>query len=296
MSDDATILTGNPSPGFEMGAAGDWPAALVTIAGEVGRAMFDLDRAEHLAGRGGDADILLLFPGVSRRHALFRAVGEDYELVDLDSKNGSFVNDVRIEGAVLLKRGDVVRIGPATFKYLPKGDPERVAFEALSRRVDLDRFTGCYNKSYFNEQLALEARASAASGSDLSLVVLDLDHFKKLNDGFGHDAGDFVLKRLAALVRDTGLRRQDVFARYGGEEFVLLLPNLGREAALGVAERIRAIVAGHAFEYEGRRLPVTVSLGVAVREAGDHDGVELFRRADAALYRAKQAGRNQVQA
>src|SRR5690606_17284055 len=120
-----------------------------------------------------------------------------------------------------------------------KGDPERQAYELLDRRAKMDGFTGCYNKSYFNERAELEVRACQASGTGLSLILFDLDHFKRLNDCHGHDAGDFVLKELSGLIQTNGLRQQDVLARFGGEEFVILLPGTQLATGIEIAERQR---------------------------------------------------------
>jgi two-component system cell cycle response regulator len=132
------------------------------------------------------------------------------------------------------------------------------------------------------------------TGNPLSLIVFDLDHFKNLNDGYGHDAGDFVLSDMAAIIRSNGVRDQDVFARYGGEEFVILLPKTNLKQAFEIAERLRKLVEGHEFIYDEKRLPVTASIGVADYRQGVATGTDLFKRADEAVYKSKQGGRNQV--
>lgn len=295
MSDNSTIVARTSRTAFaaEREARGK-SAALVVITGELAGTIFDLDRDEISVGRSDEADIPLEFAGISRRHLLLKAVGDSFAARDIGSKNGTFVNDSRIAHPVVLNKGDVLRLGPIVFKYLPKGDPERLAYDKLNYRGNVDRFTGCYNKSYFNEHIGLEVRKCKATATALSLVIFDLDHFKSINDDHGHPAGDFVLRELAGLVRANGVRKHDVLARYGGEEFVILLPETGRETAIEIAERLRQRVAEHGFDYEGHRLPVTVSVGVAVCDKGVATGAELFRRADSALYAAKQAGRNQV--
>ena len=125
-------------------------------------------------------------------------------------------------------------------------------------------------------------------------MFFDLDHFKKINDTHGHDAGDYVLKEITSLIRTGYLRPKDVFARYGGEEFVVLLSNTGAKAAAELAERIRAAVETHAFIYEGKRVPVTTSLGVAELRADIESAQTLIKAADKALYAAKTGGRNKV--
>ena len=116
-----------------------------------------------------------------------------------------------------------------------------------------------------------------------------------MNDNFGHDAGDFVLKELSALIRRNGVRENDIFARYGGEEFVILLPGTNLKQSYEIAERLRKLIENHQFIYEAKRLPVTASIGVADYRQGVLNGNDLFRRADNAVYKAKDNGRNQVQ-
>lgn len=292
MNDDLTMaITGVGMPDAD---AHDKPAALLMVAGDDIGALFDMDRNEVLVGRSAEADITLEFAGLSRKHVLLQAEGDDFVLHDCGSKNGTFVNDQRVDAPVVLRKGDIIRLGPVMLQYIPRGDPERLAYDQLNHRTRIDRFTGCYNKSYLNERLELETRACSAKASALSLIVFDLDLFKSLNDGYGHDAGDCVLKQLSGLIQANGVRKQDVFARYGGEEFAILLPGTQVDAGVEIAERLRRLIAGYRFEYDGQRLPVSISIGVAGWEPTVADGTELFRRADAALYAAKHAGRDQV--
>ena len=188
----------------------------------------------------------------------------------------------------------MVKLGNIALKYLPKGDPERLTYDKLQKEANTDSHTGCYNKGYFNNALDLEVKKSKITGNPLSLIVFDLDHFKKLNDNYGHDAGDYVLKDVAAQIRAGGVRDQDIFARYGGEEFVILLPKTNLKQSFEIAERLRKLIENHEFNYEGNRLPVTMSVGVADYRQGVTTGTDLFKRADEAVYKSKQGGRNQV--
>jgi diguanylate cyclase (GGDEF)-like protein len=296
MSDDSTVLARSSQTGLAAAAreASGKPAALVVIAGELSGTLFDLDAEEISLGRSDATDIRLEFVGVSRRHLVLVGEGGGFSARDLGSKNGSFVNDRRITEATPLRKGDVLRVGPVSFKYIPQGDPERLAYDKLKDRTQIDRFTGCYNKSHFIERAELEVAASRRKSTPLSLLVLDIDHFKAINDSHGHDAGDSVLRELAGLIRKHGVRTNDLCARYGGEEFVILLPGTALASALEIGERLRGLVEKHDFAYQGRPLPVTVSIGAAARDTDITGGAELFRRADAALYEAKRAGRNRV--
>ena len=275
--------------------AAEKPAALLVVGGDLNGTIFDLTEGEVSAGRNPDNTIPLEFNGISRYH--FKIVSSDgntHKVQDAGSRNGTFVNNKKIEGEVQLNKGDMIKLGSIALKYLPKGDPERLTYDKLQHEANTDKHTGCFNKGYFNNALDLEVKKSKVTGAPLSLIVFDLDHFKKLNDGYGHDAGDFVLKEMAQLIRKHGVRDQDIFARYGGEEFVILLPKTNLKQAFEIAERLRKLVEAHEFMYDDKRLPVTASIGVADYRQGVATGTDLFKRADEAVYKSKQGGRNQV--
>lgn len=297
-SDDSTIVLTDIKAALASAEqeAGKKPAALLVVGGELNGTLFDLEGDQVTAGRSADNTIPLEFGGISRCHfRMHQSSPDTWVIEDADSKNGTFVNNQKIEGPVELKKSDIIKLGSIALKFLPKGDPERLTYDKLSHEANTDQFTGCYNKTYFNNKIALEVKKSKVTGKPLSLIVFDLDHFKSLNDTHGHDAGDFVLKELANLIRKNGVREQDIFARYGGEEFVILLPQTNLKQAFEIAERLRKLVEQHNFNYEQNKLPVTASIGVADYRQGVTSGTELFKRADQAVYQAKQGGRNQVQ-
>ncbi len=271
------------------------PAALLVVGGDLNGTLFDLNEAIVGVGRNADNAIALEFNGVSRYHFKLLAGGETHVLEDCGSKNGTYLNNKKVEPNTPLAKGDIIKIGSIALKYLPKGDPERLTYDKLNLEANTDKHTGCYNKTYFNNRITLEVNKSKVTGDPLSLVIFDLDHFKKLNDGFGHDAGDYVLKEMAAVIRSNGIREQDVFARYGGEEFVILLPKTNLKQSFEIAERLRKLIESKEFIYDGKRLPVTASIGVADYRQGVVTGTDLFKRADEAVYKAKEGGRNQVQ-
>ncbi|MDA8164522.1 MAG: diguanylate cyclase [Desulfobacteraceae bacterium] len=207
----------------------------------------------------------------------------------------------KIETAFLAKDGRKVLVaGNASCKYA-EGKPlyTRGIFHDITERKELelrlrsmattDELTGAYNRRMFDEILCKQMSRAERQGEPLSMVMLDIDHFKKINDNFGHVAGDEVLRSLAALLREN-IRDMDFFARWGGEEFIILLPATPPEAARHLAERLRHIVAGHGFGQVG---PVTISLGVARYRQGEPREA-LLRRADESLYDAKRTGRNKV--
>jgi diguanylate cyclase (GGDEF)-like protein len=164
----------------------------------------------------------------------------------------------------------------------------------LASAAHTDPLTKIYNKGYLMEALEAEFKRAKALHTDFSVIYFDLDHFKKVNDTYGHDAGDYVLKEFTKVVRGNYVRAKDVFARYGGEEFVLLLGNTAAKPAAETAERIRATIQQHPFIYEGQRIPVTTSLGIAELKADVESAQTLLRTADKALYEAKHTGRNKI--
>jgi len=166
--------------------------------------------------------------------------------------------------------------------------------EKLHEQAMHDKLTGLYNRHYVEEWFGLELRRAQRHGRPIAAIMLDVDHFKRFNDSFGHEAGDLVLRELAGALRRS-TRGSDVASRYGGEEFLVLLPECPLDAALRKAEQLREEVAKLELRYDGRPLgPVSVSLGVASFPDHAKESAELLRRADEALYLAKQAGRNRV--
>lgn len=296
-SDDSTILLTDIRSALQTAEkeAADKPAALLVVGGDLNGTLFDLNQQEVTVGRSASNTIPLEFSGISRLHFKLVAIENGYKLVDAGSKNGTYLNNKRLVADIPLKKGDTIKVGNIALRFMPKGDPERLTYDKLNLEANTDRHTGCYNKAYFNEAITIEVKKSKLTGTPLSLVIFDLDHFKKLNDNYGHDAGDYVLKSIAEHLRAHGVRDQDIFARYGGEEFVILLPKTNLKQAFEIAERLRKLVESYHFTYDGQRLPVTASIGVADYRKGVNTGQDLFKRADSAVYKAKQNGRNQVQ-
>lgn len=270
------------------------PACLLVVGGELNGSIFNLPPGETEVGRNPDCTISLDFHGVSRRHFTITVTESDVTVTDLGSANGTYLNNQKLTEPTVLKRADVIKIGAIAMKFLPKGDPERLTYDKLHEEANTDGLTKCYNKTFFNNQLEMEVKKCKVTGKPLSLIIFDLDHFKKLNDNYGHDAGDFVLKEKARLIRENGIRQGDIFARYGGEEFCILLPNTNLKQGFEIAERLRKLVEKHEFIYDGKRLPVTASIGVADYRQGVNNGTDLFKRADSAVYKSKEGGRNQV--
>jgi len=242
-------------------------------------------------GRGSGAGLVLDADSVSRRHAKIVPVEGGHRLFDLGSTNGTYVNGLRVKEHQL-RDGDRMNIGKALLKYLAGGNIEGAYHEEVQRLMSFDALTGVNNKRYFDENLRVTL--SAAQTGPVCLLVLDIDHFKKVNDTYGHMAGDAVLCATASIVK-ASVPREFLFARVGGEEFAVLCPNTSLATAKACAERVRAAVAANRPTFEQRSLPVTVSLGVAEFTAGSEEEPEaLYGRADEKLYQAKDLGRNRV--
>lgn len=242
-------------------------------------------------GRGSGAGLILDADSVSRKHASIERFGGGHKIVDLGSTNGTYVNGVRVKEQ-LLKDGDRIGIGKALLKYIAGGNIEGAYHEEVQRLMRFDPLTNIFNKRHFDESLRLAVFTAAGSARALSLIVFDLDHFKKVNDTYGHMAGDAVLCGATAAVQAV-LSPTEVFGRVGGEEFAVLCGDTHLRAALQRAEALRRAVMREPYTFEDKRLPVTVSAGVA--QLGESEEAEsLFDRADAQLYAAKGAGRNCV--
>jgi len=242
-------------------------------------------------GRGDENDVVLRSDSVSRRHAQIETRAGKHHLVDAHSTNGTYVNDELVQDR-RLSRGDQIKVGDTILKFLSGADLESQYHETIYRMTIVDGLTGIYNKRYLVEQLDRELSRAARHGRPLTLVICDIDHFKRVNDEFGHLAGDQVLKEVAQLLKNR-IRPDDVIARYGGEELAIILPETDLAGGVRIAEDLRRMIAAQMFAFEADEIHVTISCGVAQLdpEWRSHDFV---RAADQRLYEAKRAGRNRV--
>jgi len=244
-------------------------------------------------GRDDSCDVNLDEQSVSRCHAQIVPKGDHHFVTDLRSTNGTFVNDA----AVMVRQlndGDYVRVGNHIFRFLTGGNIEADYHEEIFRLTITDALTGAHNKRHLYDFLERELTRSARHHRPLALVLLDIDHFKAINDRYGHLAGDTVLRGLAGRLRGD-IRRDELFARYGGEEFAVVLPETDAAGAHRFAERLRALVADQPFSDERTSYGVTISLGIATTPGTEPlTPAEFLARADANLYRAKDQGRNCV--
>lgn len=290
----------NPTISLEKGQGpvsrpGRKRAFVVVLSGDRMGEMFPLNEDRTTIGRGLQTDVRINDEGISRTHALVEADGGHYYLSDAGSTNGTYANGDKVDRHPL-EEGDKIQIGASSvLKFTYHDDIDEDFQRNLYESALRDRLTGVFNRGYFNNRLESDVAFALRHGKPLSLVLFDIDDFKKINDTHGHPAGDALLAALANRVAGT-TRSEDIFARYGGEEFVLICRDVDALRAARAAYRIADTVAARAFEVEGKELEVTVSVGVAdlgmlVEPKAD----ALVEASDAALYVAKRNGKNRVE-
>jgi len=268
-------------------------AALVVIHGEDLGRKYDLQGKDLTIGRSSKSDIPIDQDSVSRHHARVFHDGSRVMVEDLKSTNGTFVNDEQIDEEHRLKNNDLIKVGRTILKFIASNNIEAAYHDEIYRLTTVDGLTQVSNRRYFEDTLDRELSRCRRYHRSLSLVMVDVDHFKKINDTWGHLAGDAVLKEVATTIRGR-IRREDVIARYGGEEFALLLPEIDLKGAVAMAEKVRKLVEKHRFVFDDQQIPVTVSCGVASLAKKNETGPALVKRADEKLYQAKDTGRNRV--
>ena len=254
---------------------------------------FVLDTSPMRVGRGAENHIVLDGDSVSRRHTHLEQRSAVWFAVDDNSTNGTYVNDEQIVREQSLTNGDRIKVGPTIFKYLSGQDVEAQYHEEIYRMTIIDGLTQAHVKRFLLEALEKEIIRARRHTRELSFLMFDIDHFKKINDVHGHLAGDFVLKELARIVQGR-IRRDEVFARYGGEEFAIVLPETTLDGARALAEGLREKVEQSRFVFQNESIKVTISIGVSTLTEQDKTSTDLIRSADAQLYEAKRGGRNRV--
>jgi two-component system cell cycle response regulator len=264
---------------------------LTMVSGSEAGAVYPLGPTT-IVGRALDCAIQIHNPGVSRHHAqIVRESETEYVVQDLGSRNGLSVRG-RAVLRCRLSDGDRVGFGPVYFRFALADEKEVVALKQRYEFSVVDGLTGAINRKHFDDRLIVELAFAKRHQSEVSLLILDVDHFKAVNDKLGHQAGDSVLRQLGVVIK-SALRLEDVFARYGGEEFAIIARGIGQPDAFVFAERIRRLVEERPFLHDGKKVSVRVSVGVAsLAECKDPSVEQLVRLADSALYAAKAAGRN----
>ena len=270
------------------------------IAGvDFGR-VFLLEKIETVLGRSDKADIQVNDKKVSRQHlkiSLVKSGARKNEqtrtvVTDLNSTNGIFINGVRAYEQEL-RNGDKLKAGDTILKFEAKDYLDVAYHDNLYQQASCDPLTGLSNRNYLQRELSKCISISSRYNRAFSVMMLDIDLFKKVNDTYGHDVGDNVLKLVANILM-RNKRAHDIAARFGGEEFVVLLPETSLSGAVVVAERIRMALESFNFKPLGCQHGVTISIGISEFPINGIDTKELVNRADEALYEAKTSGRNRV--
>ncbi|MFW5924759.1 MAG: GGDEF domain-containing protein [Myxococcota bacterium] len=249
-----------------------------------------------LVGRSPRAELRMADPTVSRQHASIEPDGRGHLIRDLGSANGTFLEGVRVTTPRTLRAGHRIELGDRVVLRFDRHDTkEQEILLRLYRFSVRDPLTGLYDRAYFHDRLEAECSYALRHGTQVAVLMVDIDHFKHVNDQYGHPAGDAALRVVAATMKRM-VRPEDVLARYGGEEFAVLARNLDARNAVILADRLRRSVAGLRPAWKQHLLPLTISVGVASLEGdgGACSPDELIAAADAALYESKDAGRNRV--
>jgi diguanylate cyclase (GGDEF)-like protein len=276
---------------------------LVVIQGrEIGRE-YRLRRSELILGRDEGVHVRIPDEGVSRKHALIELSWDADRRVqhvfirDLGSTNGTLVNGKRVASSDL-REGDKIRLGDTVLKFVLQDDLDARFHQEVHNRIAYDQLTGLLTKEFLFVAMETELKRCEKFGLPMAVLMMDLDRFKLVNDGYGHLMGSHVLSEVGWLIRE-GFRNTDVSARYGGEEFLAYLSEVTLEGGAQAAERIRSAVEEHPFtrtDEMGRSTTVRLTISLGVSEFPRHGRTleSLVAAADAALYRAKESGRNRV--
>ena len=253
-----------------------------------------LEAEETIIGRGSGCHLQIDDGALSRRHCRILRDGGSFLVEDLGSRNGTRLGGLPVSGARALSDGALIQLGSGVnIKFSVKDDLELKAEQHLYESAVRDPLTGLHNRRHLDERMRAELAYAARHETPLSVLIIDVDHFKKINDTLGHGAGDAALRALGERL-NRSVRAEDVVARYGGEEFAVIARGIRAVGALQLAERIRETVARMRVPYEDTSIAFTVSIGVATMDGNRKfaNVEELLKTADEALYKAKSSGRN----
>lgn len=291
---DPIRLSNNTRRWVKPAAAADLRSFLVQIYPITGGyGLVELVGDHLLVGRDIACDVVITDEAVSRRHASIERTPQGFAIIDLESTNGTYVNDAKSREHVLTA-GDRIRIGSHIFKFLADDQLEAQYHECVYTMATRDGLTAAFNKRYLLDSLQRELTQHERHGRPMTLLMIDVDHFKKINDEFGHLAGDEVLMEICRRIREV-IRQGEVLARYGGEEFAVILCETSLQDARMTAERLREEIAGAIMKTSHGEVAVTVSIGMACHANRQSiTANEIIDLADRQLYAAKAAGRNTV--
>lgn len=292
--DEDTTATNLAEQFLEVGPQRDRPCLTVLTGTSTGH-VYKLAQGTHLIGRKENSELRITDDGISRSHAKVRLEGNLVVVEDMGSRNGTYVNGRLIKDPTPLHDGDKIQVGRTTvLRYALHDELDESFHDNLLSSALRDPLTKLFNKRYLMDRLDSELKFAHRHETAVSILMLDLDHFKRINDSYGHLAGDAVLSHLAGVLVKA-VRNEDVVARFGGEEIVIILRSISLELALTLGERLRKTVERQVVHHNDRAIEATVSIGVAGFPSTRAETVDqLIEAADKALYRAKHAGRNTV--
>ncbi len=290
LSETSTFVRGKAEqldPGDE-----DQQPLLVVMHGSLLGMTYAIRDTAITIGRTANLDIPIDDENVSRRHAEITRQDNLVKLTDLDSTNGTFVNSQRIKEAVL-NDGDLILIGRVLFKFIRSSSVENRFFGQMYALATTDFLTGIYNRQHILSRLESEFARARRYGRPLSLLLYDIDHFKHINDTFGHLAGDQLLIESSSLVAKN-VRQQDFFGRLGGDEFMIICPETDLTNTVLVAQRLSQLMGKWSYSCQSRKLDFSISIGIASMSDEMRSTIDLIAKADSQMYKSKQRGRNHV--
>ncbi|MDD9951186.1 MAG: GGDEF domain-containing protein [Zetaproteobacteria bacterium] len=276
-------------------------ASLVQYSGNALGKRYEMVKERLSIGRSVEADITISEASVSRIHARISQNMNATIIEDAESANGLFINDQKVVAPTELHDQDMLRLGTVILKFFSRDNMDGFVQDKIYRMATIDSGTDIYNKQFLMDALQMQFQQSKASMKPLALIYFDLDHFKKVNDTYGHNAGDQVLRESTALVKKM-VRQDDILGRFGGEEFIIILPDTDSQTAFDLADRIRMACEVHVFNLELNQAGIkqvvphkqTFSVGIAQYTPQMENPKELLEAADQKLYESKQNGRNKV--
>jgi len=290
VNETSTIITTKRESDFINN--GENPPALVVLHGADLGTSFHLNKEIITIGRSNKNDLTLRDDNISRKHAEVLTQNNEVWLRDLDSTNGIFVNSKRISEQQL-HDGDIIMISNILLKFVSSTSIENQFFLSMFEMATKDSLTKTNNKHHLLNRLEKEFKRAVRHNRALCLMLYDIDHFKNINDTYGHLAGDIILAESSEII-SARLRSDDTFGRFGGDEFAVICPETSLSQAECLAERIRTIIEKEKFDIEVTKVNITISIGVAELTPDIKTVEQLFTNADKALYVAKEQGRNRI--
>ncbi len=297
IGDDKTVIARDTVLLNQIKLVESIPSNLVMIFGPEAMigSYWPINKQEIIIGRNWRSDICIRDLSISKEHlAIYSDTGDKISIKDLNSTNGTYVNEhsIQPQTSLSLNDNDIIKLGNVGFKFLNKGNHELSSIIKNYQKSFYDMLTEVGNRSMLEVKSPEFFHISKRAKSTLSLILLDIDFFKKINDTYGHQAGDFILKQIGQILR-SNFRSDDLLTRCGGEEFCILLHSQITHAQKAI-EKMRKTLENQTFNYNGKNLKITISAGITERIKTDTSWKNMYERADRALYESKNTGRNKV--